>query len=234
MTAYFRSLGFNLLFFGVTAVLAILCLPVLLLPAARVRALARWWVGLVLGMLSAVVGLRHQIRGAGNLPEGAAIVAAKHQSAWDTLIFQLILPDAVMVVKRELFAIPFFGWYMRRLGMLSVDRAGGMGALKSLVAEARGAVARGQKIVIFPEGTRTPPGTRRPYLPGVAALYRELGVPVVPVALDSGRFWGRRRFVKHAGVITLEFLAPIAPGMDRKPFMKELSARIEDASDALA
>ena len=185
------------------------------------------------GCWHGVVGLRHTVRGRIYLPPGPIIVAAKHQSAWDTAVFFLLLDNPAYVLKGELLAVPIVGWYLRRSGMVPVDRRGGGRALKRLIAAARQRTDDGRPLVIFPEGTRTAPGERRRHHPGVAALYRELGLPVVPVALNSGLFWGRRRFVKHAGTITLEFLPPIAPGLDRRAFAKELSHRLDDATARL-
>jgi 1-acyl-sn-glycerol-3-phosphate acyltransferase len=138
------------------------------------------------------------------------------------------------VLKRELLHIPMFGWYMRKVGMIAVDRSRGASALKQMVREAQATFAAGRSIAIFPEGTRTAPGEHKPYQPGVAALYTQLGVPVVPIALNSGLFWGRKAFLKKPGTITLQILPAIPPGLDRKTFMKRLESSIEDASKALA
>ena len=166
---------------------------------------------------------------------GPAILAAKHQSAWDTIVFYRVLDaDPVYVLKRELTWIPILGWYLRRVGMVAVDRKGGAAALRRMTATAHAALAEGRRIVIFPEGTRTAPGARRPYHPGVAALYAATDVPVVPVALDSGRYWPRRGFLKRPGTITLRILPPLPPGLARKAFVAELEHRIEEACAALA
>lgn len=228
-----RSLVFNLLFFAWTAVILLAGLPVLPFGVAAVHAVGRSWVRVTLALLAVVVGLRHRIVGLENLPDGPAIIAAKHQSAWDTLIFALPLRLPAYVLKRELMRIPVFGPYLACAGMIPVDRAGGGAALKQMVAKANAAAAAGRHLLIYPEGTRTAPGERRPYHPGVAALYGQLDLPVVPVALNSGRFWGRRAFIKRPGVITVEFLPPIPPGLTRRAFMAELERRIETASDRL-
>ena len=229
-----RSLVFNFLFFGWTAVILVICAPALPFGVAAVHAVGRAWVRVTLALLLLTVGLRHRIVGLENLPEGPAIIAPKHQSTWDTLIFALPLRLPAYVLKRELLGIPLFGLYLRCAGMIPVDRAGGGAALKSMVAAAKAAKAAGRHLLIYPEGTRTAPGARRPYHPGVAALYGQLDLPVVPVALNSGLFWGRRAFMKRPGVITVEFLQPIPPGLSRREFMAELETRIETASDRLA
>lgn len=232
--AALRSLIFNLLFYAWTAGILLVCLPALPFGVAAVHAVGRCWVRVTLLLLVGVVGLRHRIVGLEHLPEGPAIIAPKHQSTWDTLIFALPLRLPAYVLKRELMRIPLFGIYLRCAGMIPVDRAGGGTALKQMVAKARAAVAEGRHLLIYPEGTRTAPGERRPYHPGVAALYSQLGLPVVPVALNSGLFWGRRAFTKRPGLITVEFLPPIPPGLPRREFMAELERRIETASDRLA
>ena len=212
---------------------ALLFWPLLALPARRITWLGRLWARGVLTLLDRVVGLRHEVRGLEHKPQGRAIVASKHQSAWDTIIFFLLHERLVYVLKAELMFIPIIGWYLARVGMIAVDRRGGARALRRLIARARAAAARGDTIVIFPEGTRTAPGQRRPYHPGVAALYGQLDLPVVPVALNSGRYWRRRGFLKHPGTILLEYLPPIAAGLDRAAFSAELERRIEDATARL-
>ena len=233
MTAL-RSLAFNLLFALWTALIFVISLPTLLMPIGAMWAMGGLWVKGTLVLLAAIVGLRHRVIGSEHRVTGPAIYAAKHQSAWDTLIFRLLFDRPAYVLKRELTVVPLFGWYLRRLRMIAVDRQGGGGALKRMVAAAKAAAAEGRPVIIYPEGTRTAPGERRPYHPGIAALYLELGLPVVPVALDSGRFWGRRSFVKRSGRITLEFLPAIPPGQPRRAFMAELEKRIETAAERLA
>ncbi len=232
MTAL-RSLLFNALGLAVTVVLLVAGLPLLLMPRRATTGLVWLWGRSLLWLLARVVGLRHQVRGRERIPPGPVIFAVKHQSAWETIAFGVLTPDFAAVVKRELTWIPLFGWYMRRAGHVSVDRAGGAAALRRMAKDARARIARGQNLVVFPEGTRTAPGGRPRYQPGIAALYRNLGIPVVPVALNSGLFWGRRTFVKHPGVITVEFLEPIGPGLDRGAFMAELERRIETATRRL-
>lgn len=230
---FLRSLAFNLLFFGSSAVILTAALPALILPRRVVVAVGDFWCRLVLGTLRLTCGITHEIRGLEHLPREACIIASKHQSAWDTLIFSGIIRDRSFVVKRELMWIPVYGWLLNKAGMVPIDRAAGAKALRGMIRVARAKLAQERSIIVFPEGTRMAPGAHRPYLPGVAALYTQLGVPVVPVALNSGLYWGRRAFVKRPGRITLEILPPIAPGLTRKDFMRELTDRIETASDRL-
>jgi 1-acyl-sn-glycerol-3-phosphate acyltransferase len=224
-----RSVAFNLLFVLWSTAFSLTFWPLLVLPAHRIAWLGRWWARGVLVFLALTVGLRHEVRGLAHRPRGPAIVASKHQSAWDTVVFFLLHERLAYVLKAELLLIPIIGWYLARVGMIAIDRRGGARALRSLIARARRAVAEGRTIVIFPEGTRTAPGTRRPYQPGVAALYAQLDLPVVPVALNSGRHWRRRAFLKRRGTIVLEYLPPIPPGLDRETFTATLETRIENA-----
>lgn len=228
-----RSLAFNIAFIAWTAVVATACLPALALPREATYAVSRFWARGALALLAGIVGLRHEVRGREHLPEGAAIVAVKHQSAWETIAFALLIPRFAGVYKRELLWIPIYGWYMWRAAMIPIDRSAGVGALRKMLRKARAAAADKRPIVVMPEGTRVAPGTKRPYHSGVAALYLDLGLPVVPVALNSGYFWGRRAFVKRPGTIVFQFLEPIAPGLDRTAFMELLQERIETAAAAL-
>ncbi|HSV29745.1 MAG TPA: lysophospholipid acyltransferase family protein [Candidatus Omnitrophota bacterium] len=232
MTAL-RSVLFVVLFYAWTLPLAVLYLPLLLAPRPVMMTFAKAWLRGVLGLLRAVCGLTFEVRGTEHLPKGAAIVAAKHQSAFETFAFHLLLDDPAYVLKRELTWIPFFGWYLAKTGVIAIDRSAGTKALKAMVKGGEDAKADNRPIIIFPEGTRTPPGERQPYHTGVAMLYGALDLPVVPVALNSGLFWRKRGFAKRAGIITLEFLPPMAPGMNRKAFMAELESRVEAATDAL-
>lgn len=224
-----RATSFNLLFFAWSTSFALLFWPLLVLPPRRIAWLGRLWAKGVLALLAWTVGLRHEVRGLEHRPQGAAIVASKHQSAWDTIVFFLLHERLAYVLKAELMLIPIIGWYLARVGMIAIDRRGGARALRRLIARARTAAAEDRTIVIFPEGTRTAPGQRRPYHPGVSALYSQLGLPVVPVALNSGHYWRRRGFIKRPGTIVLEYLPPIAPGLDRAAFAADLERRIEEA-----
>ncbi len=212
----------------------VLALPKLWRPRlAMVRHAERWEAGLQ-WLLRNIVGLDYRLKGKEHLPSGMAIFAVKHQSAWETITAHLLVRDPAIPLKKELTEVPLFGRCLLHAGMIRVDRGQGRRALKSLVEGGRQAKERGSPIVIFPEGTRTPPGKQGRYHPGVAALYKRLDLPVVPVALNSGHFWGRRSFGKRAGVVTVEFLPPIPPGLDRQTFMTKLEHEIEKATTRLS
>ena len=231
--SWVRALAFNFAVFAWTAILGVIGLPLLLAPRSVTMRFGRFWASSVLSLLKVIVGLDHEIRGLDRIPRGGCIIAMKHQSAWDTLILPVVLRDPAPVLKRELLLLPIYGWYAARTGPIAIDRKAGGAALRRMVAAARSTAASGRPIVIFPEGTRVAPGERRPYQPGVAALYQTLALPLVPAAVNSGLYWGRRSFVKRPGRIVLEFLDPIPPGRPRDRLMAELEERIETATAAL-
>lgn len=228
-----RSFFFNVGWYLGSTVIAIVGAPILVLPRRAVVAWSHFWIVFCLGWLRLTCRLTHRMGGLENLPAGPVIVASKHQSTWETLAFALLFPNAAIVLKRDLLFIPVVGWAMARAGHIGVERGDGASALRGLVRQAKAAVAEGRSILIFPEGTRTPVGSQPPYQVGTAALYRQLGIPVVPVALNSGVFWGRRKFIKWPGVIDVELLEAIPPGLDRKTFMATLRERIEGTTGRL-
>lgn len=228
-----RALIFAIVFYILGLTIALAVTPALLMPFRAANACKQFWLGTMLMLSRTIIGLTHERRGVDNIPAGPVIFAAKHQSAWDTIALSFVHGDAAVVLKRELTWIPVWGWFLVRLGMVPIDRGKGVSALKRIVAAARRRIAEGRPILIFPQGTRTAPGTRRPYLVGVAAIYAELDLPVVPIALNSGMFWPRRALGKWPGVITVDYLEPIPPGLKRKEFLKILEARIESATTAL-
>jgi 1-acyl-sn-glycerol-3-phosphate acyltransferase len=229
-----RSAIFNVLLWTWTLLALIVLLPVgPFLDAAGTRAYARGWERGIGFLLRWVVGIRHEVRGLHHLPDEPVVIAAKHQSAWETLTFHTIVHELSVGLKYELTRIPVFGHYLLKSGCIRIDRGAAAKALKSLVDGAQQAMAGGLHVMIFPEGTRRPVGASPDYKPGVAALYKQLGRPCVPVALNSGMFWGRRSFAKRPGTIVLEFLEPIPPGLPRAAFMRTLEERIETATNHL-
>lgn len=228
-----RALLFTALFYSWTTLLGILVLPLLLGPPRLLLAYSRFWIRGSLWLLRVTVGLSHRVVGLENIPDGPALFAVKHQSAWDTLAINLIVRDAAIVLKRELTWIPVFGWCLVRARQIPIDRADGMPALRSMVKAARERLAAGRPIVIYPEGTRVAPGTKKPYHAGVAALHSALDAPVVPVALNSGLYWPRRSLNLRAGVITIEFLPALPPDLPRRAFVSALEEAIETASERL-
>jgi len=230
---WLRAAVFQIAFYLWTVLMAPIGLPLLLAPPLWMMRYGTFWSAGTLWLLRCCVGLTHEIHGRERLPKGPILIAMKHQSAWDTLAAPIIFRNPAVVIKRELGWLPFYGWYALKAGMIPVDRAGGARALKRMVKASEKALAQGRPILIFPEGTRSAIGAPAAYQPGIVALYRQLDIPLVPVAVNSGLFWGRRHFLKRSGRIIVEILPPIPPGHDRRKVMDELEAQIEGATARL-
>jgi 1-acyl-sn-glycerol-3-phosphate acyltransferase len=228
-----RSILFAAAFYIATALHLLLGSPLLLGPRSWAMAGLRSHARTSLWLLRAIVGTHMEVRGRKRLPAGACLVAAKHQSAWDTFALVLLFRDPALVMKAELMHIPFYGWFSRKFGMIPIKRETGPSALRELVRAARARIASGREVLIFPEGTRRAPGAPPDYKPGVVLLYESLGVPCVPVALNSGLYWPRRRLDRYPGTIVVEFLEPLPPGLKRAEFKSLLQQRIEEASARL-
>ena len=230
-----RSLVFNALLYITTAVQMVIYTPFYFL-VSRERA---WWVPKTWSrvnnwLLRTICGTTFSVEGAENIPEGGCIIAPKHQSFWDTFSLLPWLRDPVIILKRELLFIPLFGLYLARMNMIAIRRSARRKALDQAADRAREEVLReGRQLLIYPEGTRRPPGAEPLYKYGVVHLYHELGVPVVPVAWNPGLFWPRRRFRRYPGHIRCRVLEPIQPGLDKEVFQATLRDRLEAAQDEL-
>lgn len=229
---YLRSVLFQTVFWLWSAGMAIFMIVTFPLPRAFNRACMRIWSkGLILA-LRVLVDVRVEIRGVENRPSGSALVAAKHQSMFDVFSQFSLLPDACFVMKKELLMVPLFGWHGLKAGMVVVDRSGHSAALKKLVRDSVERMRESRQIVIFPEGTRGAVGQPGEYKPGIAALYRELNMPVTPLALNCGSHWNKGLVIKP-GTIVFHYLEPIPAGLKRGEFMRELQTRIDTATKAL-
>jgi 1-acyl-sn-glycerol-3-phosphate acyltransferase len=184
-------------------------------------------------MLRLVCGIKVEYRGIEKIPEGALLVASKHQSLWETFALLQLFSDPAFILKRELQWIPFFGWYAMKAGMIPVDRGRRGQALSDMTERARAELGQGRQIVIFPEGTRRAPGAEPRYKFGIAQLYGETGMPCLPIALNSGLFWPRRSFMRYPGTIVAEILDPIAPGLSKEAFAARLQQDVETATARL-
>ncbi|MGB6175898.1 MAG: lysophospholipid acyltransferase family protein [Methylocella sp.] len=222
-----RSLVFHAAFYLTTAALAILGLPILLLGRHKVQAYAKFWTGSSVWLVEKICGTKIVWRGLENLPRGACIIAAKHQSTLETMALTTKGADFSYILKRELTAIPVFGWYLKGAGQVAIDRAKRGEALPDLTRQVREAIAEGRQMIIFPEGTRKPAGAPPAYKSGVAHLYVDTGAVCVPVALNTGLYWPRRGLSIHPGTVTIAFLDAIAPGLDKQSFLRLLEERIE-------
>jgi len=224
-----RSVAFNLLFYMTLVVLMIVGLPTMLGGRRAVFALASAWRAVSLWLLEHICGLKVEYRGIENIPPGGVLIAAKHQSFLETFALLKYAPDFAIILKRQLTYIPLFGLYLIVSKQIAIDRTRARQALQQIAAAARPVLAGGRQIFIYPEGTRRPPGAPPRYKLGVAAIYAGTGATCLPVAVNTGLFWRRRGFIRRPGVAVIEYLPPIAPGLDREEFTARLQAAIETA-----
>jgi 1-acyl-sn-glycerol-3-phosphate acyltransferase len=224
-----RSVAFNLLFYTALIVLMIVGLPTILAGRRGIFALVSVWRAVSVWLLEHICSLKVEYRGVENIPRGGVLIAAKHQSFLETFALLKYTPDFAIILKRQLTYIPLFGLYLIFSKQISIDRARGRQALQQIVAGAKPILAAGRQIFIYPEGTRRPPGAPPKYRPGVAVIYADSGAPCLPVAVNTGLFWRRRGFIRRPGVAIIEYLPPIAPGLDRDEFAARLQYAIETA-----
>jgi 1-acyl-sn-glycerol-3-phosphate acyltransferase len=228
-----RSIVFVIWLYGTMAVIGLALWPFVLADDRHVWTALRTWARTTLWGLRWIVGAHVSIEGREHLPQGGALIAMKHQSMLDTIAPSLFLPSPVFVFKKELLSTPVMGAYLNR-NQIAVDRGGHAKALKSMVRGARDAVAKGRQVVIFPEGTRQPLDAPPDYKPGIAALYKDLNIPVTPVALNTGLIWQPKGILRSPGRVTIKILPPIPAGLSREDFMRELQMRIETETHALS
>lgn len=228
-----RSLLFNFMFYVTTVLFLVLGSPLLFGPRRWAMAALAMHGRFELWLLKVIAGTKLEVRGLEKLPEGSCLVAAKHQSAWETFALIPLFRDPAYLMKRELFWIPLHGWFSRKFEMIPVDRDKGPSALRRMLREAKDRAAQGREIVIFPEGTRRAPGAPPDYKTGVVLLYEALRIPCVPLALNSGVFWPRRSLLRRPGTIVVEILDPIPPGLPKAEFLERLIGSIETASARL-
>lgn len=214
--------AFQLVITPVFAIIALLTFP---LPALTRYRIITVWTRCVMWAARVICGIRYRVIGAEHIPDTPCIILAKHQSAWETMAFQLIFPPQVWVLKRELLRVPFFGWGLAMLSPIAIDRSSRRQALQQLVEQGRDRLAAGFCIVIFPEGTRIAPGQRGKYRAGGARLAVQTGTTVLPVAHNAGLRWARNAFLKFPGVVTVSIGPPIVPG-DKEP--EQLAKQVED------
>jgi 1-acyl-sn-glycerol-3-phosphate acyltransferase len=228
-----RSVLFNIIFYLNLVLFMFIFSPLFLAPRPAAMWALKLWARSSIRLLTIIAGTRLEVRGREHIPKGAALIAAKHQSLFETFAVLPFLDDPAMIMKRELMLIPLFGWFAVKFEMIPVDRSAGAGALKRLIARARAAVAEERQVLIFPEGTRRPPGAPPAYKPGATALYMNLDVPCVPLALNSGLYWPRRRLTRYPGTILMEFLPPIPAGLGKQSFAQRLQEAIESKTAEL-
>jgi 1-acyl-sn-glycerol-3-phosphate acyltransferase len=228
-----RSFVYMLAFYVATALFLVLGSWLLLAPRSWAMAGLALHGRTCTWLLRIICGTRLEVRGLDKIPRDGCLVISKHQSAWDTFALIPLFRDPAIVLKDELKWIPFYGWFCIKFAHILVKRDKAAVALKRMIADAKDRIADGRQVVIFPEGTRMAPGAPPDYKPGYVALYEVLGVPTIPIALNSGLYWPRRSWRRYPGTIIVEVLDPIPPGMPRKAFRAEIEARIEAASRRL-
>src|SRR6201996_126954 len=233
VSIFLRSLLFNLLFYPNFVFWAMIALPTLAMPRRALLRVAQWWAQSNIFLMRVICNIKVEYRGVEKIPKGPLIVAAKHQSMWETISLLHFFDAPFFVLKRELLRIPLFGQYLMKADMVAIDRSAGRQALLKLIKRAGEEVRRGRQFVIFPEGTRRPPGAPPDYKAGVSLIYADCGVPCLPVALNSGLFWPRQAFLHYPGTLVVEFLDPLPPGLPRIEFLARIQSVIEEATDRL-
>ena len=230
---FLRSAIFNIVFYLNLLVQIVPAFAAMFLWRTAMLDIARFWTRTNLWLLRAICDIDVEFRGSERIPRGPLLVACKHQSMWETFALLMMLPDPAYIMKRELMWIPFFGWYTWKAGMIGINRTKGSQASAQMAARAREALAHKRQIVIFPEGTRRPPGAPPRYKYGVAHLYTELGARCLPIALNSGLFWPRRSWLRYPGTIRIEALEPIPAGLSKEVFFTKIRDDIEIATARL-
>jgi 1-acyl-sn-glycerol-3-phosphate acyltransferase len=228
-----RSILYTAVFYATTALFLVCGSWLLLAPRSWAMAGLKAHAVTCVRLLKWIVGTRLEVRGREHLPAGACLVAAKHQSAWDTFGLVPVFDDPALVMKAELMQIPLYGWFSAKFGMIPIKRETGPSALRDMLREAHQRLADGRQILVFPEGTRRQPMAPPDYKPGILMLYDQLKVPCVPLALNSGLFWPRRSLLRYPGTIVVEILPPIPAGLKRREFAADLEAAIETATTRL-
>lgn len=230
-----RSVAFNTVFYASLIVQMIFWSPFYFLaPRKQAWFVPKFWSRTCAWLYEKIALTKAEITGTENLPAGSFILAPKHQSFWDAITFFPYLDDPLYILKRELQWIPFFGWYIMKMRMIPVDRGSRSKALKGVVTATKAEMARNpRQLIIYPEGTRRPPGAEPAYKWGIVELYTELGIPVVPVAHVAGLYWPRRKFLRFPGTVKARFLKPIEPGLGKEEFMARLISETEAACDQL-
>ncbi len=233
LSIFLRSLVFNILFYILLAFWVIVGLPTYLMPRWGILRIAKNWGISSIWLMRPICNTKVEYRGLEKIPQGPLIVAAKHQSIWETFALLQFFDQPLYILKRDLKWIPFFGWYLSKADMIGVDRAAGGRSLIKMARAARDEVRRGRQLIIFPEGTRRPVGAPPDYKAGVGVVYADCGVTCIPVALNAGLFWPRRSFLRYPGTIIVEFLDPLPPGLPRNEFLARLESVIETATNRI-
>lgn len=234
---YLRAFIFNIIFYGFTFLFCLLATPCLLLPRPQYFKVLMWYFETVPLIEKYVLGLDYEIRGLENLPkDGKYIIAAKHYSAYETMKLHILFPDPAIIMKQELKSIPLWGWHAEKSDMIFIDRGSRDVAMRSLVEGAKRMASLGRPIIIFPQGTRVNVSDtiqNRPYKFGIIKMYESVGLPIIPLAMNSGVYWAKDAFIKKSGKVVFEFLEPIPAGLDPQAAFETMRDRVEAASEKL-
>lgn len=235
---FIRSILFNIFFYGFTALACIFLIPALFMPRNILLKGIKLYANIVTLIEKYILGLTYEIRGLEHQPKsGTYIVAAKHQSAYETLKLFHLFGDPTIVLKKELLRLPLFGMFLKKLGVIAIDRKNKESAINAIIDGAKRMQEHGRPIIIFPQGTRVAVNStakEKPYKGGIIKMYEHANLPIIPMALNSGLFWARNSFIKKPGKVIFEFLSPVEPGLPNKQVMKALEDRLEEKSIALA
>jgi 1-acyl-sn-glycerol-3-phosphate acyltransferase len=229
---FLRSLAYAIWFYLSILVIGLVCLPASMFSRGAAMSAIRFWSGAQRVALRVLCGIKTEFRGMEHMPAGKCIIAMKHQSTYDTIAPFLFIRDPVFILKKELLRAPVFGIYASRVG-IPIDRDGRVRTMKAMLAAAKKAAESDRQIVIFPEGTRQPVDAAAEFKPGVVAMYNELDVPCVPIALNTGLCWEGAGFVRRPGHVVFEVLKPIRPGLERRAFMQKLKDALDPATARL-
>ena len=224
---FIRSILFYILLSLWTIFMGMVCIPFLVLPSNFLIKPTKFWIWGIFILLKYICKVTHEIQGKENIPSKAVLVASKHQSAFETFALFYYLPKTTFIHKKQLYFIPIFGQYLKKINMISIDRAGGASAMRKMLKETREKVEKGFFVIIFPEGTRKRPGEKPDYKSGFVGIYNKMNTQILPVALNSGKYWPKYSFIKKPGHITIKFLDLIPSNLERTEILKSVEHKIE-------
>ena len=230
---FVRSILFYLLLGIWTIIMGILFCPCLLLPSKFLFKPVRAWILGIFILLKYICKITHEIQGIDNIPNHSVLIASKHQSAFETFALFYYLSQAIFIHKKQLFLIPIFGQYLKKINMISINRKGGASAMRLMLKQAKNKLAEGFSIIIFPEGTRKKPGEKSDYRSGFVGLYKEMKTEILPVAVNSGKYWPKDTFIKNPGNIIIKILPLINSNIERKEILKLVESKIENATNKI-
>jgi 1-acyl-sn-glycerol-3-phosphate acyltransferase len=230
---FIRSLLFYLLLSFWTIFLGLICLPYLIIPNTYLIRPIKLWIKGIFFLLENICNITHEVQGISHFPERAVLIASKHQSAFETLALFYYLPQSIFIHKKQLFLIPIFGQYLKKINMISIDRKGGAVTMRKMLKQTKIKMLEGFSIIIFPEGTRKKPGEKPNYKSGFVGIYKAMGTEILPIAVNSGNCWPKHTFVKNSGHIIIKILPLISSNIDKKQILKDVEVIIEKTTNEI-